>query len=188
MKIGQKKSRLYHNQEKHFRMIEDIKSLPIILNETWLPIPEYEGLYSVSDYGRVWSVKRRSLLKPTNNGWGYFVVSVYKEGKEQKPKVHRLVLLTFKPKENSELFEVNHINSIKTDNRLGNLEWLTPQQHKKLSRGVKISPKLDPYMVIQIRDLKAKHGISITRIANICGVGRRTVQKVLAGRTYKNVT
>jgi len=69
--------------------------------ETWKPVPGYEGLYEVSDHGRVWSIKRLGVkahrareLKPWHSS-GYRWVTLTKMGKQSKFSIHRLVMATF---------------------------------------------------------------------------------------------
>ena len=113
------------------------------LNEEWRDIKNYEGLYQVSNYGRVRSVdrfvynyrskNRKALIKGkilkqsldnTNKEIGYYFV-IFSDRKHYK--VHRLVAFAF-PEICGEWFEgaeCNHKNEIKTDNRAINLEWVT---------------------------------------------------------------
>lgn len=73
--------------------------------------------YAVTDNGRVWSIKRHQWLKPRDNGFGYMQVALYKDGKMRNFKVHTLVALAFLPNPRN-LKELNHINEIKSDNRV----------------------------------------------------------------------
>ena len=100
-----------------------------ILDERWLPIKGYEGLYEISSLGRIKSfpVKHRtwerisSGYKKTN---GYIGVTLCKNGKTQAFFVHRLVADAFVPNPNKESFtEVNHKDEDKSNNRANNLEW-----------------------------------------------------------------
>ena len=96
--------------------------------EEWKPIPGYEGLYEVSNYGRVRSYKRSSkgkILSPGNtgnNGSGYLFVTLCKDGKAKPCTVHRLVADAFIPNPNK-LSQVNHKDENKQNNYFGNLEW-----------------------------------------------------------------
>lgn len=98
------------------------------MQETWKAVQGYEGLYEVSDLGRVRSLNylhsgEVKIMKPSKQRKGYLQVNLYKNGIAKKHKVHRLVALAFV--EGYDLFknQVNHINEDKTDNRAVNLEW-----------------------------------------------------------------
>ena len=96
--------------------------------EIWCEVKGYEGLYQVSNKGRVKSLgndksRKEKILKPSKNGQGYLQVGLCREGNSKRYKVHRLVLMAFSPVENMNELFVNHKNEIKDDNRLENLEW-----------------------------------------------------------------
>lgn len=93
------------------------------MNENWLPIEGYEGLYEVSDLGRVRN-RRGIIMKLHDNGHGYFTVGLYKNGKAKHLYIHRLVATAYIPNPDN-LPQVNHKNEDKTDNRVENLEWCT---------------------------------------------------------------
>ena len=100
--------------------------------EIWKDIVDYEGLYQVSNMGRVKSlydgghkIFREKILKSGKSGNGYLSVKLCKDGKRKRYYIHRLVLSTFNPVENMENLEVNHINENKGKNYLSNLEWTT---------------------------------------------------------------
>ena len=91
--------------------------------EIWCPIKGFEGLYEVSDKGRVRSLKfgKERILKPGRNT-GYLLVCLYKNGEKKWCKVHRLVAKTFIPNPDN-LPEVNHKDEDKENNSVQNLEW-----------------------------------------------------------------
>ena len=101
------------------------------MQEIWKDIRGYEGLYQVSNMGRVKSLRnnkgeKRELIKKlhdTKNG--YLDICLHKDAFRKIFLVHRLVISTFKPIDNMNKLQVNHINENKTDNRLENLEWCT---------------------------------------------------------------
>lgn len=104
-------------------------------HEIWKDVCGYEGMYAVSNMGRVKSLNyRRSgkeeILSPCKNGRGYMQVYLSKEGNHMFYGVHRLVLMTFSPIENMENLEVNHIDENKENNRLENLEWVTHKENQ----------------------------------------------------------
>lgn len=87
----------------------------------WRDIPGYEN-YSVSSDGRVYSKRRCIELKQTVSRFGYPRVVVANSNGRYTAPVHRLVAMAFLPNPKS-LPQVNHINEVKTDNRVENLEW-----------------------------------------------------------------
>lgn len=98
------------------------------MKEEWKDIKDYEGLYQVSNWGRVKSLitdknRRKRILKQHNRGNGYlFVVLTNNEHQSKNISVHRLVAETFLPNPEN-LPEVNHIDENKENNRVDNLEW-----------------------------------------------------------------
>lgn len=98
----------------------------------------YEGLYFVDTFGNVVSMPKDKhvskvgeyvILKPQVKR-GYAIVNLYKNGKMKSYSVHRLVAKAFIENPN-EYKQVNHINGIKLDNRVENLEWCTAQYNTK---------------------------------------------------------
>ena len=97
--------------------------------EKWkqVPIADYKDLYKVSDKGRVYSVRNKRCLVPKTSKAGYYRVSLSCHGKTKLTSIHRLVALAFIPNPENKP-TVNHINEIKMDNRVENLEWATNKE------------------------------------------------------------
>ena len=87
-------------------------------------IKNYEGLYAITEDGRVWSYKNNKFLKLGNHHSGYLNIRLFKDGFSKIYSVHRLVAEAYLDNPNNWPC-VNHKNEIKTDNRAENLEFCT---------------------------------------------------------------
>lgn len=96
--------------------------------EIWKDIEGFDGRYQVSNYGRVWSYARKNakLLKPKIDKDGYHEYGLTKQGDKKCTyrRAHRLVAMTFIPNPDN-LPVINHIDSVKDNNYVSNLEWAT---------------------------------------------------------------
>lgn len=97
-------------------------------NEIWKDIVGYEGLYQVSNLGRIKSLRfnKEKILKPTISSKGYLRVDLIKNQKRKTKYIHRIVLENFIPNVNN-FPEINHKDENKTNNSVENLEWCTSQ-------------------------------------------------------------
>lgn len=134
-------------------------------NEIWKDIPGYEGLYEVSNYGQIRSIKRlekcgnktrirkERILKQSLRR-GYLFVSLCKKGEKENVVIHRIVALLFIHNPNN-MPEVDHIDGNKINNKVSNLRWVTAKQNsnnlkapntyigKKLNKGGKAVLQFD---------------------------------------------
>lgn len=112
--------------------------------EEWRDVVGYEGLYKVSNLGKVkslWFNKER-ILKPAINSTTYYSVLLYKNNIKKSCLVHRIVATAFLKNENN-FNSVNHINENKLDNNINNLEWCTVEFNNNYgTRNSRISNKL----------------------------------------------
>lgn len=90
----------------------------------WTTIDGFEGLYEISDTGKIRNCITKKLLKGNLNSYGYRVVRLRKDGKNYDLKLHRLLAIAFIPNPN-DFPCVNHIDGNKDNNSLDNLEWCT---------------------------------------------------------------
>ncbi len=98
------------------------------MNEIWKEIDGFDGQYLISNLGRVKSIKSNKILSYSKHSRGYLKVCLSFCGKSKKYYAHRLVAQAFIPNPDNKR-EVNHINGIKTDNSVKNLEWVTSKEN-----------------------------------------------------------
>lgn len=175
------------------------------MKENWRPAVNWEGLYEVSDMGRV----RRTgpdaigrfryighILSPSKTGAGY-LQHCFHQGAPKKPKnvtVHSLVATTFiGPR--SEGYQVNHKDMDKTNNNVSNLEYLTPSENNlhafangyKSVRGSRHGmAKLTEERVKEIRALAAS-GMMLKDIAPQFGVNRSMISRIVSRKIWRHV-
>lgn len=165
--------------------------------EEWRDVVGYEGYYQVSDSGRVrrakayrttWSGR---VLKPKLTSYGYHEVDLSRDNARRTMKIHTLVVEAFigcvPPG-----YQVNHKNGNRADNRLSNLEIVTPQQNAMHAAGVLGAyrgkrngmTKLTAAQVREIRRLYATGNITQTALAERYQVNQGTVWCILQRRTW----
>jgi hypothetical protein len=142
--------------------------------ELWKPVLGYENYYLVSNFGRIKSldrimkwrhfdkIKKGRLLSPKPSKYGYIrVVLTNENGTEKSHPLHRLIAQVFIPNPENKLF-INHINGIKNDNTIQNLEWCTIQENTihAFKTGLRTGigevgkrSKLNKELVLEIREL-----------------------------------
>lgn len=186
----------------------------------WRPIKN-APYYLVSDEGHVKSVERfvktfngeKECLRHIPETYplkekdirGYKNVSIIQYDLDMKPikrymrQVHRLVLETFNPVYNMENLQVNHIDGNKSNNKLSNLEWVTPKEntvhahkvlnHKRDQDGENNSmSKLTTNQVIEIiKRINGRKKERDSKIAKDYGVSRKTIENIRLNRTWKHI-
>lgn len=112
----------------------------------------FEGLYSIDEYGNVYSLittssRRKGIIKPYVNTSGYLRVNLYDlKGKVHKKYIHRLVAENYLYNPNSYPM-VNHKDADKKNNHYSNLEWCTQEQNILHSHVMELQPKPIPTYV-----------------------------------------
>ena len=105
------------------------------IKEIWKDCKGYEGLYQVSNLGRVWDIKLQRYLKGSYDKDGYIQVYLTaKNGKVKMERVHRLVALVFLDNPNN-YPQVNHKDKNKGSNCVDNLEWCDASSIRKCCKG-----------------------------------------------------
>ena len=156
-------------------------------SEEWKSIKGYEGLYMVSNLGRVKSlcgfngheyVKREKILNPYKQkaGKNYYrsVVKLSKDGSRKDFKVHRLVADAFIP--NPELkSNINHIDGNPLNNRVDNLEWCTQKENVihaiDTDLSVRVIDTIDRETMVDFLN----NGHTYDEIASLLGIAKGTV-------------
>lgn len=143
------------------------------MEEIWKDIKGYEGLYQVSNMGRV--RRNGNILSLNTVGHGYHSVSLSKNGIVRKILLHRLVAEAFIPNPENKP-QVNHIDEDKTNNTLSNLEWVTAKEN--MSHGNR------PYMnmkAIRCVELDIEY-MSVKEASEKLDIARQSITHVLHGR------
>lgn len=167
-------------------------------SEEFLDIPGWEGMYQVSNLGTVRSLDRivgsvtgktyhrKGKVMPQHyNEDGYKVVYLTKNARDRTLGVHRAMALAFIPNPDNKPM-INHLNAIRDDNRLENLEWCTNSENIKHSFNLGIScNKGDkhPRRVLtmeMVRGIRAElaSGKTPAEVAGVFGINRRNVYAV----------
>lgn len=99
-------------------------------NEVWRAVPGYEGLYEVSDFGRIRNLRTGRILANTPTKKGYCSVALFFDGTRTRHYVHRIVLVAFVGPCPVGM-ETNHKDRAKANNRLSNLEYITGSENMR---------------------------------------------------------
>lgn len=171
------------------------------MSERWRPIVGYEGVYEISDFGRV---RRCSggqgaivgrVLTCKRGTAGYLHVDLSIGDQKTRFLIHRLVATAFIGPRPSDSHEVNHRDAVKTNNAATNLEWLTRQENiahagelglyggRPLPGSSNGRAKLTDFQVAEIRSLKGIVGAR--RLAERFGVSRSAIQFIHQGKHWK---
>lgn len=131
--------------------------------EIWKDIEGYEGLYQVSNLGRVKRITTNRILKSSKHVSGYLMVNLSKNSVTSHQRIHRLVAQAFIPNPENK-HDINHIDENKTNNHVSNLEWVTAQENSNHgTRNERISKMLSIPIIatnLKTRELTEFYGIN----------------------------
>jgi len=169
-----------------------------VIMEEWKQIDGFESYY-VSNTGKVYnSLTKRFIGNKKSSKYEYKKVKLSKNGTKKLIDVHRLVAETFIPNP-EKLKTVNHINGIKTDNRVENLEWCSYSENTRHAIRIGIAnikcgeessfSKLTEKEVIEIRKSYVPYSkdFNYIKLAEKYGVSERAVRNCVKRNTWKNV-
>ena len=152
--------------------------------EIWKDVAGYEGLYQVSNLGRVKRLKGKymksdKLLKQVKLDSGYVAVCLCKHNKTKNFRVHRLVAEAFIPNP-EEKPQVNHIDENKTNNVASNLEWMTAKENNNY--GTRTQRTSKPVKAIDIANGEYNIYCSISECARQLGLHQSNIGQCLKGK------
>lgn len=151
--------------------------------EKWKAIEGYDGLYEVSDLGRVRSrySGEWKVLKGGKNNKGYLNVILSKDGNIKYFLIHRLVAQAFIKNDDESKTQINHRNEIKSDNRVSNLEYCTASYNNAYNglrkRQYHPQPKRDKIRPLYNPELSIKENIAIFKEQGV-ECGKRTITQL----------
>lgn len=164
-----------------------------VASEEWRAVVGYEGVYEVSDLGRVRSRASGHVLSPTRDKDGYPVINLYGPEARRTWAVHRLVASAFHgDRRNPVHREVAHLDGDRTNARADNLKWCSKVENHSHMRAHGTAPvgsrngraKLT---LAQVREIKAAKGTRINgELGRKYGVHKDTIGLIRRGRIWRD--
>lgn len=155
--------------------------------ENWKDVKGYEGLYKISSYGRVMTVKKDAILCPTKTISNGLVVSLRKNGKVEQKHISRLVALAFIPNPDGKPC-VDHIDGVRFHNFVENLRWCTHAENMNYELAIKNKTKYNYPIEGVGYDGKVCVEFLNYKDAQKKGFNRVLIKKsVDTGKTYKGI-
>lgn len=150
--------------------------------------------YSVSSAGRVRNDETEQLLKRSLSGTGYLRVVLYKDGKRKQQSVHRLVATAFLENPDNKPM-VNHIDGVKANNELTNLEWCTASENLAHAYSIGLTSskgensRISKFTDNDIRSIKEmlRDGCRGKDIAALYGVAKATITQIKNGVNWAHI-
>jgi len=159
-----------------------IKGLLKLMEEIWKPVFGYEGIYEVSNLGRVKSLRfnKEKILKLSSHysskNYIFLCVNTWKDKKSIQKIVHRLVAEAFIPNPENKPC-VNHVDNNPQNNISSNLEWCTYKENTQHAIKHNRLNKIDYAKIVSIKQLR-KEKLSYKKIANIYNCSWQNIQYI----------
>lgn len=181
----------------------------LLPDEKWLPVVGYEGLYEVSNIGRVRSLGRFVISRhgttryyrhgkiraPFTAKNGYIRVTLIKDGVDKKHSIHTLVISAFIGSKPTSAHQTRHKNGVRCDNVYTNLEWGTSSENNldRVRHGTMPLGESHPHAMITVdtaRQIKRRlsDGDRICDVAKTFDVSRAIVVGIRLGKTWAHVS
>lgn len=171
-----------------------------MVGEEWFDLPGGNGLYQISTLCRIRSFVKdpAGRIMKLSNSQGYKCFTYYKNGKRVRPLLHREYAKMFIPNTENKPC-INHINAIKTDNRIENLEWCTRAENNRhavkmgLHRGMIGKSECARTRILtpdQVREIRLKYKprkYPMKKLAEEYGTAKGNIKHIVRRRTWKLV-
>lgn len=176
--------------------------------EIWKEIPGFNGWYEASNLGRIRSyrskcksdkrINKPKIIKGNKHPLGYIRVKLKNNSSRTGYLIHRLVAETFIPNPQKKP-QINHKNGIKDDNRVSNLEWVTPQEnvdhaidngfidHSKQYGEKGNNAQLTKKQVLQIRSVYDQGWATQTELSKAYNISQKHVSRIVNKQRWKHI-
>ena len=202
MKIIKQKTKTLHTRDNG-RSADAIS--PNFISEEWRDVPSFVGVLQASNMGRIKRLPRyrntknggraymlEKILAQTISTYGYYKICISIDNKVHHLSAHRLIAEAFVPNPNIQ-HQINHINGIKTDNSIENLEWVSLTENIRHAHATglsavqpkgeanKLSKKLYQY---DLNGNLIKEWTGIREVCNVLKIDRSNMNRHLNGKVH----
>jgi len=171
------------------------------MKENWKPIAGYKGIYEISNFGQIKRVakgpgtKPGTIIKPWIRSEGYSYHDLNKNGKRRHFRTHTLVAKAFIGPPPTKKHQINHIDGNKQNNKVDNLEWVTPSENQRHARDIfgywlgerGSASKLTPEKVIELRKMYKTGLYSQRELAKIFGIAQSSIWSIIHKITWAHI-
>ena len=165
--------------------------------EIWKNVDGYEGRYRVSNLGRVKSLIGNAKILKSSYNRGYVSVLLSNRKISKRARIHRLVAICFLPEPTNDRVFVNHLNGIKDDNRVENLEWCTHLENVShaVSTGLMVillgcenpNAKFTHNQVVDMRQEYSEGSCTYRELGDKYGIDSSSMWLIVKRKSYSNI-
>ena len=159
------------------------------MEDIWEDVPGYEGLYQASNYGKIsmkigTRINKEKARLGTIHESAYLRINLRLKKKTKSYYVHTLIALTFLGANNNDL-DIDHINKIRTDNRIENLRYLSIVENRGLVGILNHNSKLTQEIAEEIRKTYKNKIANSRELAKRYNVSQRCILSVIHNQTWR---